>query len=113
MKSKVPLIPADNSRVVGWQRVREYLRDAPDGVPYLQVFSTCENLIKYMPLLQYDEHDNEDAADGNDHAPEALRYGLMSRPSAAKEPAPEKKNVLKFVDPFSERKARKDGFLAM
>lgn len=68
MKSKVPLIPADNSRIVGWQRVREYLRDAPDGVPYLQVFSTCENLIKYMPLLQYDEHDNEDAADGNDHA---------------------------------------------
>lgn len=47
------------------------------------------------------------------HNCEALRYGLMSRPSAAKEPAPEKKNVLKFVDPFSERKARKNGFLAM
>ena len=112
MKSGVPVTPADNSRIVGWQRVREYLRDAPDGVPYLQVFSTCENLIKYMPLLQFDDHNREDAADGNDHAPEALRYGLMSRPSSAKEPV-EKKKILRF-DPLSTDKEPIDGgFLAI
>lgn len=68
MKSGVPLVAADNSRIIGWQRVREYLREAPDGVPYLQVFSNCENLIKYMPLMQFDENNHEDAMDGNDHA---------------------------------------------
>ncbi|MDR1620324.1 MAG: phage terminase large subunit [Clostridiales bacterium] len=87
IKRGVPLRPADNARVVGWQRVREYLREAPDGLAYLQVFARCANLIKYLPLMQYDRHDHEDAACGDDHAPEALRYGLMSRPAPSREKA--------------------------
>ena len=106
-KTGVPLTPADNSRVLGWQRVREFLRDAPDGVPYLQVFNTCKNLIKYMPMLQYDEHNHEDAADGEDHAPEALRYGLMSRPSPSRVKHIEN-NIIAY-DPFSPTKRRKAG----
>jgi hypothetical protein len=96
MKGGVPLRPADNSRVVGWQRIREYLRDAPDGIPYLQVFENCENLIKTIPMLQFDEHNREDARDGNDHAPEALRYGLMSRPPMTREIITPKKNIVTF-----------------
>jgi phage terminase large subunit len=81
-KAGVPLTPADNARVAGWQRVRGYLAPAPDGTPLWQVFPCCEALIRTLPLLVYDAHDREDAADGEDHAPEALRYALMSRPGA-------------------------------
>ena len=83
-KNGVPLIPADNARIPGWQRVRENLATAPDGRPYLLIFSTCRNLIRTLPALVYDERNAEDVSDrSEDHAPEALRYGLMSRPRAA------------------------------
>lgn len=81
-KMKVPLIKADNDRKIGWQRIRENLATAPDGKPYLQIFSNCHNLIRTLPVLFYDQHDHEDVS-GNceDHAAESLRYGLMSRPA--------------------------------
>ncbi|MBO6061527.1 MAG: phage terminase large subunit, partial [Clostridia bacterium] len=83
MKCGMPVTPADNSRVPGWQLVREYLAAAPDGEPKWRCFSDCVNLIRQLPGLQYDKQNREDASDGDDHAPEALRYGLMSRPRTA------------------------------
>ena len=88
----MPLTPADNSRIPGWNRIREYLAPREDGSgtgkkkPMWQCFPCCTNLIRQLPLLQFDRLDREDAADGDDHAPEALRYGLMSRPRASSEP---------------------------
>lgn len=79
-KSGMPVTLADNTRVAGWQRVRDYLANAPDGEPRWKCFSDCVNLIRTLPAMQYDRLNREDAADGEDHAPEALRYGLMSRP---------------------------------
>lgn len=112
--SGVPVQPADNARIVGWQRVREFLANAPDGKPWLQVFPNCTNLIKYMPQLQYDEHNREDAADGNDHAPEALRYGLMSRPSPVLAAKENKRKVVDLSDPFTELPRRRaSGFLSL
>ena len=81
IKSGFSISPADNARVAGWNRVRDYLAPAPDGEPRWKCFSDCTNLIRTLPMLQYDQHDREDAAQGDDHAPEALRYGLMSRPA--------------------------------
>ena len=113
IKGGVPVIAADNSRVVGWNRVREWLRDAPDGTPYLQIFDNCTNLIKYMPMMQYDPHNKEDVADGlPDHAPESLRYMLMSRPSPTKLEKPKKNNILPY-DPFTRSKPVASGFLAL
>ncbi len=78
----VPLIKADNTRGSGWQRVRYYLADMEDGFPRMLIFNTCENLIRTIPEMIYDPHFVEDVADNlEDHAPEALRYGLMSRPA--------------------------------
>lgn len=112
--SGVPVQAADNARIVGWQRVREYLADAPDGKPWLQVFPNCVNLIKYMPQMQYDEHNKEDAADGNDHAPEALRYGLMSRPSPVVTLKQQTRKVYDLRDPFTELpRSRASGFLSL
>ena len=74
--------PADNRRIIGWQRMREFLSTAPDGKPWWQMFSTCEHLVRTLPELIYDDKKVEDVSDKcEDHAPESARYFLMSRPS--------------------------------
>lgn len=104
----VPLLKADNSRVAGWQRVREYLAKGPNGKPGLIISSECKNLIRTLPLLTYDEHNHEDVGDGcEDHAPEALRYGLMSRPAGVKQAKEKPKPA---YDPFASPKQPESGF---
>ena len=84
IRNGVPVIRADSDRINGWQRMREYMADAPDGKPYWQIFSTCQNLIRTLPTLVHDEHRVEDVSDRcEDHAAESCRYALMSRPSPA------------------------------
>ena len=87
--------------------MREYLAPAADGKPLWQAFPNCENLLRTLPLLMFDAHDREDAADGEDHAPEALRYGLMSRPCGSREAAAPAR---RRYDPLSTPKPRV-GFL--
>lgn len=81
--------PANNDRISGWQRVHEYLADAPacphhraqglDQCPRLHVFAGCANLIRTLPALVYDVRRVEDVdTRGEDHAPDALRYLLMA-----------------------------------
>jgi hypothetical protein len=77
---------ADNSRVArngamgGWDQVRSRLQ-GEDERSMLYVFSTCTNLIRTLPALQHDADRPEDVdTDGEDHAPDALRYGCMARP---------------------------------
>jgi phage terminase large subunit len=68
-KHDIRLTKADNNRINGWMRMREFMAEAPDGKPYWQVFSTCKNLIRTLPTLIYDDHDKEDVNDaGEDHA---------------------------------------------
>ena len=106
--SGLSLTPADNSRVPGWNRVRDFLAAAPDGRPNWLCFSDCRNLIRQLPALQFDQHNREDAADGDDHAPEALRYALMSRPRAGRQPIIRK---AKAYDPLSLPEPRTSGWL--
>ncbi len=77
---------ADNARVPqagamgGWDQVRARLT-GPDGTPMLYVFSTGVHLIRTLPALQHDQRRIEDVdTDGEDHAPDELRYACMSRP---------------------------------
>lgn len=83
----IPLQPANNDRLDGWRRVREYLAWTPDGgggvavSPMLAIGANCRYLIKSLPNLIHDETRVEDLdTDGDDHAADALRYGLVSRP---------------------------------
>lgn len=86
------LEPADNSRINGWMRVHEYLKINPKtGKPYLQIFSTCRRVIETFPQLIHDDRNPEDAAGGDDHHLDALRYFLMSRPSVSSVPIVEPK----------------------
>lgn len=81
----VPLIKADNSRVIGWQRMNEELADQPDGEPNWVIFKNCENLIRTLPYLVRDDKKPEDIADRQeDHPAESCRYFHMSRPTKAK-----------------------------
>ena len=108
----VPLLKADSSRIAGWQRVREYLSDAEDCLPRLQIFSSCTNLIRTLPMLVYDQHHTEDVSGASeDHAPEALRYGLMSRPVRPLAPAEKKRQ--RAYDPFAANLPSGDGFWAL
>ena len=72
------LVQADSSRIAGWRVVREYLSNNK-----LFIFSNCTNLIRSLPQLQFDKFRIEDASSQPHeitHAPESMRYGLMSRP---------------------------------
>ncbi len=83
-KGLTHMIKADNTRIAGWRVVREYLKagDFYGGEPRILISGECRNLIRCLPLLRFDEKIREDAASTPHeitHAPEALRYALMSR----------------------------------
>lgn len=87
-RNGIPIIQADTARVLGWQRIREYMQDLPDGKPQWQVFDNCRNLIRTLPELIYDPNNAEDVyAKCEDHAGEALRYGLLGPRGENKKPA--------------------------
>jgi phage terminase large subunit len=101
----VPFIKADNQRVLGWQRMREVMSNAPDGLPYWQVFSTCKNLIRTIPIQQFHKHKLEDISDdSDDHAVESCRYFFMSRPRKSKEKAKELTLIQKHKKKVSKRR---------
>lgn len=73
---------ARNSRISGKMEVHKRLAIDPlTKKPRITIFNTCVNLIRTLPILSLDEHDSEDVdTDAEDHAYDALRYGVMSRP---------------------------------
>ena len=51
------------------------------GRPNIKIFSNCVNLIRTIPVLPVDKTNAEDVdTKAEDHAYDALRYGIMSRP---------------------------------
>jgi len=86
--------PADNDRVGGKRKVDRLLMSLPDGEPGLVVFSTCANLIRTLPALPYDKVNVEDVdTDAEDHAYDALKYGLtkLAAPKKAEPELPKRK----------------------
>ena len=75
------------------------------------IFPQCTELIRTLPLLTYDEHDHEDVSDTcEDHAPEALRYAVMSRHPKALAPV---EKAPPAYDPFSAPQVRGEGFRSL
>lgn len=77
------LRPADKNRIAGKIQIHERLKpvEANNGRPGLQIFNNCKNLIKELESLPVDPKKPEDVdTKANDHAYDALRYGIMSRP---------------------------------
>lgn len=80
-KYQVFFSKGDHERIPGWMQCHYRLAFDDNGFPMFYVFKNCENFIRTIPLLQYDEHKVEDIdTDGEDHIADAWRYFLMSRP---------------------------------
>lgn len=78
---------ADNSRLVGWQVMREAMLEAEDKKPKWLIFSSCSNLVRCIPLAQYDDKNIEDMSTEPHEITDALdsaRYFLISRPGAGR-----------------------------
>ena len=75
------MVAADDRRIPGWRVLKEYL-SLREGKPRLLISSRCHTLINSMQTLLCDKTRAEDAASephSATHAPEALRYAVMSR----------------------------------
>ena len=87
----IPTMRANNNRMSGWNLVREYLqennsKDKKGGD--IKIFNNCSNLIEEFAGAVYHKSKVEDLnTDGDDHALDALRYGLMhlGKPHLVKE----------------------------
>jgi hypothetical protein len=86
----VHVTKADNDRLNGVRKVHTLLADLGDGLPGLQIFETCPNLIRTLPALVRDAVRSEDVdTDAEDHCYDALRYGLTAvRPARVRAAAP-------------------------
>lgn len=72
---------ADNDRLAGWNRLREYLKTDAAGNPGIRIFSSCEALVRTLPEMIHAKNNPEDLDTTlEDHAADTLRYLLMSRP---------------------------------
>ena len=72
---------APRSRIAGKLALHKHLAlDKDTNEPKLKIFSNCTNLIRTLPMLPVDRNNPEDVdTDAEDHAYDALRYGVMSR----------------------------------
>lgn len=83
---RLSFIRADNKRsgtagaFGGWDALRARLKG--DGQrPMIYFMDCCKDAIRTLPALQHDPLRIEDADhDGEDHAPDEIRYACMSRP---------------------------------
>ena len=72
---------ADKNRIQGKIQIHEYLKVQPSGRPRIQIFNTCPNLIRELQSIPLDSNNPEDVnTHAPDHAYDALRYLIMSRP---------------------------------
>ena len=99
-----PVYPGFNSRKQGWAIVRRALaqHETAEGLqaPRLQVMAGCApNLVRTLPAMVMDPLDPEDVADTlggtktEDHAADALRYGLCAE---AQPPEPTQPSDVRF-----------------
>lgn len=74
------LIATHGPRSHGWQRIHDYLREAPDKLPWLVASPNCKTLLRTMPALVQSKTDPDDCT-GPDYAANALRHLISARPA--------------------------------
>ena len=91
--------PGDNARIPGWMQCHYRLQFDNEGYPRMYVFSSCENFIRTIPLMQHARTNPEDLDTSlEDHICDDWRYACMSRPVTPIAPVQEKQYV---IDPLS------------
>ena len=86
----VYLTKLSTERIEGWLCLKEWLKPYSDDdgrmCADLRIFCTCRDIIRCLPLLLYDKNKHGDVSTephAITHAPDALRYFAVSRPSGA------------------------------
>lgn len=75
--------PADNSRLTGWNQMRERMKFDENGMAMLYVFKDNRDFIRTVPSLIHDETKVEDLdTTQEDHIADECRYFCMARPVA-------------------------------
>lgn len=73
----VPLTRADNDRLGGKRKLDRLLEPLPDGLPGIQFYVTCSNLIRTLPALSRDSINVEDVdTKQEDHPFDMVKYAL-------------------------------------
>lgn len=98
-----PLLPANNEKTAGIDRVKSYFKVDPiSKKPGVFIFRNCNNLIDELSKYRYKEittgqqgktNEQEEPMKVDDHACDALRYLIMSRP----EPPKTKNDIYKKI----------------
>lgn len=100
-RNGVRMMQADNERVMGWGRFRHWLQRHPEGGAWLMYHPDCPYAIRTIPALVVDDGNPDDVdTDGEDHAADADRYGLMARPTPTRyvhTPAPTLPGAIKHL----------------
>lgn len=80
----VPIVMGNSDRVIGWSRMREYLKMRPyinGNSSWWHISTQCPRLIEEITSAIHDDKNQEDIdTQCQDHALDACRLGLMSRP---------------------------------
>lgn len=86
-KHGLPLTLGNTDRVMGWARIKDYLKGI-DGTPMLYIVESCKYLRDYLPAIQRHDTKMEDAVESGEatHAPDTLRVGLATRPAIRTKP---------------------------
>lgn len=80
-KHKLLLREGDPSRILKIRQFHERLRIIEKQTPMLQVYDTCKEFIRTIPLLQTDVHNIEDIdTNGEDHLYDEACHICMARP---------------------------------
>jgi len=110
---RFPLYRADNSRIIGWGRVREYLQlvktQSRNACTKFMVTDNCRHFLRTIPGLIHDTEYVEDVdTSGEDHAADECRYAMMSRPALPKLAEPPKTPAQEFWDRVQRDAQRHD-----
>jgi len=102
--------PGDHTRLAGKMQCHYRLAFDEEGLPMFQVFSTCRNFIRTIPMLIYDEKKVEDInTEQEDHIYDMWRYVMMESPIS---PRKNEAEPMPWADPlnqYTEKKARRYG----
>ena len=90
-KAQVFFEEGDNRRIAGWMQMHYRFAFSEDGIPMMYIFSNCQQFIRTIPTLQYDEKAVEDLdTHSEDHIADETRYFCMMNPL----------NPIKNVEPY-------------
>ena len=101
----LPLIKGNNNRETGWLALKDLMKvhDIDDGKreSRLKIFSSCVQLIEYLPSLQRDAKKPTDCMTEPHHIthlPDALRYFAVQYVYPSAPPKPEKTELDKYKE---------------